>query len=93
MRLACSPEDEAEFYRSAYVHRGFSRLGEIEAPVEIIAGEESDAFQPPFLGLMASRMRLATVTWVPEANHFVPMQRPDVVAAAAAGAASGEWSE
>lgn len=93
MRLACSPEDEAEFYRSAYIHRGFSRLGDIVAPVEIIAGEKSDTFSPRFLGLMASRMRLATVTWVPEANHFVPMQRPDVVAAAVVGAASGEWSE
>ncbi|MCP3973736.1 MAG: alpha/beta hydrolase [bacterium] len=93
VRLACRPQDEAEFYRSAFVHRGFSRLGEIVAPVEIIAGEESGTSSPRFVGLLAGRMRLATVTWVPEANHFVPMQRPDVVATAAAGAASGEWSE
>ncbi len=92
VQLACRPQDEAEFYRSAYVHRGFSRLGEIVAPVEIIAGEESDTFPPRFLSLMAGRMRLATVTWVPGANHFVPMQQPEVVAAAAAGAASGDWS-
>lgn len=92
VRLACSPEDEAEFYRSAYVHRGFSRLREIVAPVEIIAGEQSDTFTARFIGLMAGRMRLATVTWVPDANHFVPMQRPAVVAAAVAGAASGEWT-
>lgn len=92
VRLACSPQEEAEFYRSAYVHRGFSHIGDIGVPVEIIAGEESDTFAPKFLGLMAGRMRLATVTWVPEANHFVPMQRPEVVAAAVADAASGDWS-
>ncbi len=92
VRLARRPEDEAEFYRSAYDHRGFSRLSEIVAPVEIIAGEQSDTFSPKFLGLMAGRMRAATVTWVPDANHFVPMQRPEVVAAAAAGAASGDWA-
>lgn len=93
VQLACSPQDEAEFYRSAYVHRGFSRLGEIIAPVEIIAGEESDTFPPRFLGLMAGRMRSATVTWVPGANHFVPMQQPAAVAAAVAGAAAGVWSD
>jgi len=92
VRLACRPEDEAEFYRSAYAHRGFSRLGEIATPVEIIAGEDSDAFTPSFLALMASRMQRATVTWVPHANHFVPMQRPEVVAAAVVGAVGGEWS-
>ena len=92
IELACRPSDEAEFYRTAYEHRAWSRMGEIMAPVEIIAGENSDTLNPRKLGTVAGRMRRATVTLVPDANHFVPMQRPEVIARAVAAAADGEWA-
>jgi len=92
VRLACHPEDEAEYYRSGGEHRAWNRLSELAVPVEIIAGENSDTHSARFVGNLAGRMQRATVTWVPEASHFVPMQRPQVVAAAVAAAVSGEWA-
>ena len=44
-------------------------------------------------GINPPRMQLVTVTWVPRTNHFVPQQRPDVIAAAVAAAVSGEWAD
>lgn len=91
--LACDPADEAEFFQTLSEHRAWSHLGEVNPPVELIAGEDSESHPPRRLGLLTSRMQLVTVTWVPHANHFVPQQRPDVIAAAIAAAVSGEWSE
>lgn len=92
VRLACNPADEAEFFRSAFDHRAWGRLGELSPPIEIIAGEKSDTHPARFLGLLAGRMPRATVTIVPDADHFVPMQRPEAVAAAVAACVAGEWS-
>ena len=91
--LACHPQDEAEFFQTLSEHRAWSHLGEIDTPIELIAGEESESHPPRRLGLLTSRMQLVTVTWVPRTNHFVPQQRPDVIAAAVAAAVSGEWAD
>lgn len=91
--LACHPEDEAEFFQTLTEHRAWSHLGEINPPVELIAGEDSESHPPRRLGLLTSRMQLVTVTWVPHTNHFVPQQRPDVIASAIAAAVRGEWAE
>ncbi len=91
--LSCDPRDEAEFFQTLTEHRAWSHLGGIDPPVELIAGEESESHPPRRLGLLTSRMQLVTVTWVPRTNHFVPQQRPDVIAAAIAAAVSGEWAD
>jgi pimeloyl-ACP methyl ester carboxylesterase len=91
--LACDPRDEAEFFQTLTEHRAWSHLGEIAPPIELIAGEQSESHPPRRLGLLTSRMQLVTVTWVPQTNHFVAQQRPDVIAAAVAAAVSGEWAD
>lgn len=90
--LACHPEDEAEFFKTLSQHRAWSHLGELNPPIELIAGEDSESHPPRRLGLLTSRMKLVTVTWVPQTNHFVPQQRPDVITTAVAAAVSGEWA-
>lgn len=91
VRLACRPEDEAEYFSTLSATPIWGRLGEVNCPVELIAGEDSESHDPRYLGRLNSRIPHATVTRVPGANHFVPMQRPDVVAAALAAAVAGAF--
>lgn len=79
-QLACAPEVEAEFYRGATAHGAWERLGEIACPVVVVVGAESDSHPAEFAGALTERFRLATLDIVPDATHFVPMERPDAVA-------------
>lgn len=79
-RLACAPEVEAEFYRGATAHGAWDRLDEIACPVTVIVGEASASHAPPLAQALAARFRTASLMAVPGATHFVPMERPEVVA-------------
>lgn len=80
--LRCAPEVEAEIYRGSGAHGAWDRFGEIACPVKVIAGEHSDTHHEEFARRQAKRFRYATLEVVPDATHFVPMERPDLVAAA-----------
>ncbi len=82
--LKCRPEVEAGFYRQATVHATWERLGEVAAPAVVLAGEGSDSHPEAFARLQAEQLGDATAEIVPGATHFVPMERPAAVAAAAA---------
>ncbi len=82
--LKCRPEVEAEFYRQATVHAAWERLGEVRVPAVVLAGEGSDTHPEDFARLQAAHLGDATAQVVPGATHFVPMERPAAVAAAAA---------
>lgn len=84
VRLACAPRDEAEFYSSAFAHGGYSRLGELTLPVEVMVGEGTDAFGVDFFSDIAAQIPQSILTVVPGGNHFIPMQQPELVAAAIA---------
>jgi pimeloyl-ACP methyl ester carboxylesterase len=74
--LRCSPEVEAEGFRAATAHGAWERLGEIACPVDLVAGVGSDTHFEEFARRQAGRFRRSTLHMVPDANHFVPMQRP-----------------
>lgn len=78
--LKCSPESEAEFFTAATDHRAWDRLGEIDVPVLVIAGERSTTHHEPYLGALVERMPRAVAEVVPGASHFVWMERPRLVA-------------
>lgn len=78
--LKCSPEVEAEYYRSAGDHGAWDRLGEIGVPVVLVAGASSDTHPGPFLEATRQRFARATAVVVDDASHFVPMEKPAVVA-------------
>lgn len=80
--LKCSPQAEAEFYREGIAHDTWDRLPAVSCPVVVLGGEDSVTHPPPVIERLASRFPHATTTIVPGANHFVPMERPDAVAAA-----------
>ena len=81
--LACAPDIEAEYYRSAGAHRGWDRLGEVTVPVTLVAGDLSDTHDAALLSAMASELGSADVVIevVPGASHFVMMERPVTIAA------------
>lgn len=82
--LKCSPETEAGFYREGTNHDTWDRLGDIECPVLVIAGEHSDTHPTVFVEQLVGRFRDATGLIAEGATHLVPMERPDVVASAVA---------
>jgi pimeloyl-ACP methyl ester carboxylesterase len=79
-RLACAPEVEAEFYRAATAHGAWDRLAEVACPVVVVIGEQSDSHPEEFARDLTGRFPVADLHIVPEATHFVPMERPREVA-------------
>jgi pimeloyl-ACP methyl ester carboxylesterase len=80
--LRCRPEVEAECYRSATLHGAWERLGEVGCPAVVVGGEDSDSHPREFLEEQASRLGgEARVEIVAGATHFLPMERPEVIAA------------
>lgn len=80
VHLACDPEHEAEIYRASNDHETWDRLADIEIPVLVLAGEMSDTTPPEFIRHQAAQFRHAGLEIVPGAGHFLPMERPDLVA-------------
>jgi pimeloyl-ACP methyl ester carboxylesterase len=78
--LKCRPDVEAEVYRAATAHGLYARLGEVGCPVLVVAGEYSTTFTEPFIADIAGRMQRARYQIVAGASHFVPMERPKLVA-------------
>lgn len=78
--LACAPEVEAEIYRSSRAHETWEQLDHVEIPVLIMAGAESDTIPPDLARAQAARFRSAGVEIVPGVGHFLPMERPELVA-------------
>lgn len=78
--LSCRPEDEAEIYRNAFAHGAWSRLGEIMVPTLLMAGALSDTHDEAFIRELVSRFPSAGFEIVAGVGHFLPMERPDLVA-------------
>ncbi|MGH8926156.1 MAG: alpha/beta fold hydrolase [Acidimicrobiia bacterium] len=78
--LSCHPQDEAEIYRMAFAHGAWDRLSEIEVPTLLMAGALSDTHDESLIRRMAARFPSAGIEIVAGIGHFLPMERPDVVA-------------
>ncbi len=92
VRLRCRREDEAEIYARGFSHPTYRHLHEIECPVTLGCGAETDSFGPKLLDADARRLRRARVEVLPGIGHFGPLQQPALVAHSvmmALGAADG----
>jgi len=78
--LACDPDLEADVYRSGTAHGAYERLSEVECPVLVIAGELSDTFPQAFATHLAGEFPDGRYFVVGGAGHFLPMERPDLIA-------------
>jgi pimeloyl-ACP methyl ester carboxylesterase len=79
--LACVPEDEAAIYRMASAHGVWDRLPEVSVPVLVIASDDPSPNQPGrHARSVASRLPRAGFELVEHSTHFLPMERPALVA-------------
>lgn len=74
--LACAPEHEASFYAGAGLHGAWDRLDELQLPVVLVVGSQSDSHPPAFVGALAGRFRNVDTNVFYGAGHFLPMERP-----------------
>lgn len=80
VRLACDPEVEADIYRASNAHDTFERMADVEVPVLVMAGETSDTIPPDLARAQAAQFGRAGFEIVPESGHFLPMEKPELVA-------------
>lgn len=80
-RLKCRPEVEAEMYRGGITHGVYARLGELDLPVLVLAGEQSAAFTAAYIAEFTALIPNARYEILPSTSHFAPMERPGLVAA------------
>ncbi len=78
--LACDPEVEADIYRGSGAHDTWELLPRVEVPVLLMSGEGSGTITPELAREQARRIGRAGVEVVPDADHFLPMQKPGLVA-------------
>jgi pimeloyl-ACP methyl ester carboxylesterase len=74
--LACAPEDEAAGYRMGGRHSAWDRLGEVNCPVVVLRGndtEPSPATMAPVIAELLPEGRLETHE---ELGHFGPLEEP-----------------
>ena len=78
--LACPPEYEAAFFAAGAAHGAWERLGEVQVPVRVVAGRDSDSHPAEFAAEQAARLGNATLEIVAGSGHFLPMEQPGRVA-------------
>jgi len=84
--LACAPQTEAEFYRTATTHRAWDRLGEVACPVVVVVGADSTTHPAEFARFFTGRFPRGGLVSVAGGTHFVPMERPEAIAEVIGGA-------
>jgi pimeloyl-ACP methyl ester carboxylesterase len=78
--LACRPATEAEVFIASRAHAVFERLDEIEIPVMVVYGAETDTYPLEFAEEIAGRFPHGDLVIEPETGHFGPMERPEALA-------------
>jgi pimeloyl-ACP methyl ester carboxylesterase len=78
--LACDPQVEADAYRAGAAHGTYERLSEIRCPVLILAGGSSETHPEAFAAHLADLLPEGRYQIIPGAGHFLPMERPDLIA-------------
>lgn len=80
IELKCRPDREAEVFSASMTHGAFERLGEIRCPVRIVAGEVTDTHSQELLDDYERMIPNASTSVLANTTHFIPMERPDLVA-------------
>ncbi|MCP4133708.1 MAG: alpha/beta hydrolase [bacterium] len=80
MELKCDPELEARIFESVPSNI-WEYAAQVRCPVLVIGGENSDTFLPAAARKLQKVIKGAQIVTVPDAGHFVPIEKPGVVAA------------
>lgn len=78
--LGCPPRFEARIYRHYFDPGLWERLAEIVCPVTVVAGAESDTYPRGHAEAVASALGRGKAEVIDGAGHFLPMEKPAVVA-------------
>jgi len=78
--LKCTPEIEAKLYETAVEFDGLQRILNCKIPLIIMFGVRSDSLGATLSGKIANQSKTARVIDVPDAGHFLPMEKPAYVA-------------
>jgi pimeloyl-ACP methyl ester carboxylesterase len=84
VELLCPGEIEAQVYAEAPMTDGFALLEGLTVPTLVVRGEHSPGLGEREAAEVMRRLPAATLRTIPRAGHFVPMERPEEVAAAIA---------
>ena len=78
--LKCSPEVEAKFYETARDFDGLGRILRCTVPQLVIFGARGDSLGAALSGKVAQQLKNGRVIDVPDAGHFMPMEKADYAA-------------
>ncbi|HXM89694.1 MAG TPA: alpha/beta hydrolase, partial [Candidatus Acidoferrum sp.] len=78
--LKCAPEIEAKFYESSRDFDGLGRILRCTAPLLVVFGARGDSLGASLSGKVARQLKHGRVIDVPDAGHFMPMEKPDYAA-------------
>jgi pimeloyl-ACP methyl ester carboxylesterase len=78
--LKCTPEVEAKFYEAARDFDGLGRILRCTTPLLVMFGQRGDSLGATLSAKVAKQLRNGRVIDVPDAGHFLPMEKPDYVA-------------
>lgn len=79
--LKCDPEIEARIYQTANEFDGLGRILRSDVPLLVMFGANSDSLSATLSAKIAAQLKHGRVIDVPGAGHFLPMEKPDYVAA------------
>ncbi len=77
--LKCKPEIEARFYETSRDFDGLGRIIKADAPMLIMFGTREDSLGTTLSPRIARERKAGRVTDVPDAGHFLPMEKPELV--------------
>ena len=80
VQLAYPPAWEAKIYITLPDNL-WRKLPQLQVPLLVVGGAESDTFTSAAAHVLAQRMPHAAIRTVPEAGHLVPLEQPAAVAA------------
>jgi pimeloyl-ACP methyl ester carboxylesterase len=78
--LRCAPEVEAELYNTVLKFDGLGRIIRAPVPMLVLFGDRDDSLAKSLADRIAAELRNGRVAIVPGTGHFMPMEKPDVVA-------------
>lgn len=78
--IKCAPAIEADVFREGNNHDTWDLVPDISVPVTIVSGEWSETHTRPFLDALEGQFDHPAMVVVPRTGHFLPMERPEVIA-------------
>lgn len=82
-RLRCHPDTEAQFFSAMLdLDNAWGHAQYIKCPVLLLRGQNSNAFTADAARQLSGKIPTCRLETIPGTTHFLPMEKPDLVASA-----------